>query len=124
VAHLRVLLSAVAALLLAILGPPLFFFRQHPSKTTGLAVFRVFSPLSTILAIVLCTVFFCGQSSKEQVATTSSILDAGCRRFDARARLLSTIRICLAARSQGLIHSNLIWRNQGVGVEKVTAIGG
>jgi hypothetical protein len=57
-AYLRVFLSAVAASLLAILGPPLFVSLQHPSKTTGLAVFRVFSPLSTILAIVLFTVFF------------------------------------------------------------------
>src|SRR5438270_12214164 len=58
VAYLRVLLSAVAALLLAILGPPLFFSLQHPSKATGLALFRAFSPLWAILAIVFFTLFF------------------------------------------------------------------
>jgi hypothetical protein len=60
VVYLRVLLSAVAALLLAILGPPLFFDLQHSAKTTGLAVFRAFafSPLCAILAIVFFTLFF------------------------------------------------------------------
>jgi hypothetical protein len=58
VAYLRVLLSAVAALILAILGPPLFFDLQHSVKTTGLAVFTAFSPLCAILAIVFFTLFF------------------------------------------------------------------
>ncbi len=58
-AYLRVLLSAVAALVLAILGPPLFFSLQQSSKATGLAVFfRAVSPLCTILAIVFFTLFF------------------------------------------------------------------
>jgi hypothetical protein len=48
----------VAALLLAILGPPLFISLQHGAKATGFAVFRAFSPLCAVLAIVFFTVFF------------------------------------------------------------------
>jgi len=58
VAYLRVLLSGVAALRLGILGPPLIFSLQHREKATGLAVFRAFSPLCAILAIVLFALFF------------------------------------------------------------------
>jgi hypothetical protein len=58
VAYLRVLLSAVASLLLAIIGPALFFSLQHPSEVTGLGVFRAFSPLSAILAIAFFSLFF------------------------------------------------------------------
>lgn len=57
-AYLRALLGGVAALLLAILGPPLFFSLQHNAKATGLVVFRAFSPLCAILAIVFFTLFF------------------------------------------------------------------
>ena len=57
-AYLRVLLSAVTALLLAVLGPPVFFSLQHPSTATGLGVFKAFSPLRAILAIVFFTLFF------------------------------------------------------------------
>jgi hypothetical protein len=66
VASLRVLLSAVAGLPLAIVGTPLSFFLQHPSKTTGLAAFRVLSPLSTILGVVLFTVFFAASRLKSK----------------------------------------------------------
>jgi hypothetical protein len=57
VAYVRGLFSALAALILAILGPPLFFSLQHPSKATGLAVFRVFSPLGTALVVVFFALF-------------------------------------------------------------------
>jgi hypothetical protein len=58
VAYLRALLSGVAALLLAILGPPLFISLQHDEKAMGWTGFRVFSPLCAILAIVFFTLFF------------------------------------------------------------------
>lgn len=59
-AYLRGLLSAVAALLLAILGPPLMHTLRNAStsKATGLAAFLVFSPLSGVLAIVFFALFF------------------------------------------------------------------
>ena len=57
-AYVRALISGVAALLLAMLGPPLFFSSQHRRAATGLGVFRAFSPLCAILAIVLFAVFF------------------------------------------------------------------
>ena len=57
-AYLRVLLSAVAALLLAIFGPPLFLSLQHGDKAMGWTPFRVFSPLCMILAIVFFALFF------------------------------------------------------------------
>jgi hypothetical protein len=57
-AYLRALLSVVAALLLAILGPPLLFSVQHPSTATGLGVFRVLSPLCAILTVVFFALFF------------------------------------------------------------------
>ena len=57
-AYLRVLLGAVASLLLAIFGPPLFISLQHGARATGFAVFRAFLPLSAILAIVFFSVFF------------------------------------------------------------------
>jgi hypothetical protein len=57
-AYLKVLLRAVAALILAFVGPPLLFELQHPSKTTGLDLFTAFSPLVAILAIVFFTLFF------------------------------------------------------------------
>jgi hypothetical protein len=56
--YLRALLSGVAALLLAILGPPLFLSIQHGAKATGLGAFRFFSPSVAILAIVFFTLFF------------------------------------------------------------------
>jgi hypothetical protein len=58
VAYFRALLGAVAALLLAIIGPPLFISLQHGAKATGLAVFRAFFPLSAILAVVFFILFF------------------------------------------------------------------
>ncbi|MGA2965830.1 MAG: hypothetical protein ABSD64_06420 [Terriglobales bacterium] len=57
-AYFRALLSGVAALLLAIFGPPLFISFQHGAKATGIEVFRVFSPLCAILAVVFFAVFF------------------------------------------------------------------
>jgi len=48
----------VAALLLAILGPPLFYSFQSGAKATGLSVFRVFSPSVGILATLLFALFF------------------------------------------------------------------
>ena len=56
--YLKALLSGVAALLLGIFGPPLVFSLQHSEAATGLGVFRAFSPLGAILAIVLFTAFF------------------------------------------------------------------
>ena len=60
VGYLRGMLSAVAALLLAIFGPPLVLFLRdvNTSKATDLAVFRVFSPLCGILAVVFFVLFF------------------------------------------------------------------
>ena len=57
-AYFRALLSGVAALLLAIFGPPLFISFRHGAKATGIDVFRVFSPLCAILAVVFFAVFF------------------------------------------------------------------
>jgi hypothetical protein len=57
VAYLRALLSAVAALVLAILGPPFLFSAQHRSTGTGLVVFKVFSPLCAILTVVFFVLF-------------------------------------------------------------------
>jgi hypothetical protein len=48
----------VGALLLAILGPPLVFSLQHPSTATGLVLFKAFSPLCAILAVVFFILFF------------------------------------------------------------------
>ena len=56
--YVRALLSGIVALLLAILGPPLFLSIQHGAKATGLAAFRVFSPSVAIAAIVFFTLFF------------------------------------------------------------------
>ncbi len=57
-AYFRAFLSGVAALLLAIFGPPLFISFQHGEKATGIDLFRVFSPLCAILAVVFFAVFF------------------------------------------------------------------
>jgi hypothetical protein len=57
-AYLRALLSVVAALLLAILGPPLFYFFQSGAKATGLAIFRVLTPSVGILAVLFFALFF------------------------------------------------------------------
>jgi ABC-type multidrug transport system permease subunit len=58
VTYFRVLLSVVAALLLAIFGPPLFIAYQHGEKATGIDVFRVLSPLAAVLGVVFFAVFF------------------------------------------------------------------
>jgi len=58
VAYLRSLLSVVAALLLAILGPPLSYSFQSGAKATGLSVFKVFSPSVGISAILFFALFF------------------------------------------------------------------
>ena len=57
-AYFRAFLGAVAALLLAILGPPLFIPFHHGAKAISFAVFRAFLPLSAILAPVFFTMFF------------------------------------------------------------------
>lgn len=57
-AYVRALLSCVAALLLAIFGPPLFISFRHGEKATGIALFRVFSPLCAVLAILFFAGFF------------------------------------------------------------------
>lgn len=59
-AYLRGLLSAVAALLIAILGPPILLVLRNAntSKATGMVAFLVFSPLSGVLAIVFFALFF------------------------------------------------------------------
>ena len=56
--YLRALLSVVAALSLAILGPPLFHFFQSNAKAIGLGAFRVFTPSVGILAILFFVLFF------------------------------------------------------------------
>jgi len=56
--YFRALLSVVAALVLAILGPPLFYFFRSNAKATGLAAFRVFTPSVGILAILFFALFF------------------------------------------------------------------
>ena len=56
--YVRALVSGMAALLLSILGPPLFLSIQHGDKATGLAAFQVFSPSVAILAIVFFSAFF------------------------------------------------------------------
>jgi hypothetical protein len=48
----------VAALFLAILGPPLFLALHYRERATGLAVFRVFSPIYPILVISFFALFF------------------------------------------------------------------
>jgi hypothetical protein len=58
VAYLEALLSGVAALLLAIFGPPIFISFQHGAKATGIDLFRVLSPLCAILAVVFFAVLF------------------------------------------------------------------
>lgn len=57
-AYFRALLSVVAALLLAILGPPLFYSFQSGEKAIGLSVFRVFSPSVGISTILFFALFF------------------------------------------------------------------
>ncbi len=57
-AYLRALLSVVAALFLAMLGPPLFYSFRNNAKATGLAAFRVFTPSVGILAILFFALFF------------------------------------------------------------------
>ncbi len=56
-AYFKGLLSGVAALLLAFFGPPLFIAFQDGENVTGIEVFRVFSQLSAILAVVFFAVF-------------------------------------------------------------------
>ena len=57
--YLRAAISAVAALFLAILGPALVLFLKNvsTSKATGLAVFRVFSPVCGLLTILFFALF-------------------------------------------------------------------
>ena len=56
--YLKALLSVLAALVLAILGPP--FFLSLQGVATGMAVFwaQALSPLCLILAVLFFTLFF------------------------------------------------------------------
>ena len=55
-AYLRALLSGLAALVLALLGPALVLSLQQ--KATGVVVFRALSPLCAFLAMVFFILFF------------------------------------------------------------------
>jgi hypothetical protein len=66
VAYLRPVLSGVAALVLAGLGPSLFFSLERGSQATAFVGFRVFSPWCGVFTIVFLVLFLAASRLKPE----------------------------------------------------------